>query len=46
MQQARWRYGTTILMVEAVVIGVGGLVEGIGGGEKVESNGRQRDDHQ
>ena len=43
--QQRWGYGVTIPMVEAVGIGGGGRVEGLGCGGKGDSNGRQRDDH-
>ena len=45
MRRGRWGYGVTMPMVEAVGIDGGGRVEGIVGGGKGESNGRQRDDH-
>ena len=45
MRRRVWGYDITMLMVEAVVIGGGERVEGLGGGGKGERNGRHRDDH-
>ena len=45
LRQERWGYGVTMPMVEALGIGRGGQVEGLGGGGKGERNGRQWDDH-
>ena len=38
-------HGITMLIMEAVGIGGGGRVEGLGGGRKGKRNGRHRDDH-
>ena len=45
LRQGGYGHGITMLIVEAVGIGGGGRVEGLGGGRKGKRSGRHRDDH-